>query len=201
MNITDPYFDQIYNKKLLRKLEKRFGPIRQHHFDLAISSGEMINLMDKMNRKSRRGEVIMVIPNIEGQIWLHTKAFYPQGVYRLMTGGLEPGEKPHLAFQREAEEETGLKTKIDRCLAVITYLLQGQNKRQPFVSYVFKTIPTTGSPRPIDPYEAITGFKAVPASALGDVAQKLGSLPGNWADWGIFRAVAHDVVQQQLKSD
>lgn len=200
MQVSDPHFEKIYNKKLLKKLEKRFGSFHQHHVELTISSEWMLNLMNKMNRISRRGEVVMVIPNKEGHIWLHTKDFYGEGVYRLMTGGLEPGEKPHLAMQREAEEETGFKIKIDRCLAVITYTLKAGEIFQPFVSYVFATRPTKGWPQPTDCGESISGFKAVPVSALGDIARELALLKGTKADWGIFRAVAHNIVLEQLQS-
>jgi len=196
---TDPYFQEIYNKKILRKLRKKFGPIHQHHVDLTISSKSMLDLMDKMTKKKRRGEVVMVIPDKRGCIWLHTKDFYNKNVYRLMTGGLDPGEKPHSALVREAKEETGFAVKIDRCLASITYNLKGQNgSSQPFVSYVFLTKPASGEPNPIDGGEAISGFMAVPVAELGEVADILRQQKGNLTDWGIFRAVAHDVVHELL---
>lgn len=200
MQINDPHFEKVYNKKLLKKLRDRFGPFHQHHAELAISSQWMLNLMNKMDQKSRRGEVVMVIPNKEGNIWLHTKDFYGNGVYRLMTGGLDPGEEPDLAFEREVREETGFKVNIDRCLAVITYTFTAGEKSQSFVSYVFTAKRTQGLPQPVDSGEAIAGFKAVPVSALGEVAQNLSSLKGARADWGIFRAVAHTVVQEQLQA-
>ena len=195
---SDPYYQEIYNKKILRQLRKKFGPIHYHHVDLTISSKSMLNLMDKMTRKKRRAEVVMVIPNKRGRIWLHTKAFYGKDVYRLMTGGLNPGEKPHLALKREAKEETGFTTRIDRCLAAITYTLTGNGTSQPFVSYVFLTKPASGKPWPIDTSEAIAGFKAVSVTELGKVADKLRQHKDDLTDWGIFRAVAHDLVRELL---
>ncbi len=140
----------------------------------------------------------MVIPNKRGRIWLHTKVFYEKNIYRLMTGGLDPGEKPHLALMREAKEETGFAVKIDRCLAAITYNLKGDGTSQPFVSYVFLTKPTSGKPKPIDDSEAISGFKTVPVAGLDKVADKLRWHQDGLTDWGIFRAVAHDVVCEVL---
>jgi 8-oxo-dGTP pyrophosphatase MutT (NUDIX family) len=199
--MIDPIFKQIYNDSLLDKLEKRFGSFRRCHFDMNASTQIMMDMMRKMEAKGRRGEVVMVVPNEQGHIWLHTKAFYPAGVYRLMTGGLEAGEQPHRALRREVEEETGLKTKIDRCLAVITYGLSGNDATLPFVSYVFLTTPTTGLPHPTDPDEAITAFRAVPVDELSQIAEQLRSLAGFFTDWGIFRAIAHDVARERLQAD
>ncbi|MDX1524172.1 MAG: hypothetical protein R3264_21255, partial [Anaerolineae bacterium] len=83
MTISDASFEHIYNKKLLRKLDQKFGAFTRKHIDLSITSQSMLNLTEKMKVKRRRGEVVMVIPNKKGEIWLHTKAFYPPGVYRL----------------------------------------------------------------------------------------------------------------------
>ena len=198
--MTDPIFDQIYNDTLLAKLEKRFGPFQHRHFDLTASTRIMLSMMRKMEAKGRRGEVVMVVPNEQGHIWLHTKSFYPDEVYRLMTGGLEAGEQPHKALRREVEEETGFKTKIDRCLAVITYALSDNEVTLPFVSYVFLTTPTSGFPHPTDPEEAITTFRAVSVEELAEIAQQLRSLTGFFADWGVFRALAHEVAREQLQS-
>jgi 8-oxo-dGTP pyrophosphatase MutT (NUDIX family) len=198
MPFTDPYFEQVYNQKLLDKLNKNFGPIHEYHFDLTITTKGMRELMAKMIEKNRRGEVVMVIPNQAGNILLHTKTFYSEQVYRLMSGGLNPGEPPHKALKREVYEETGFKAKIDRCLAVITYTLQSEQETLPFVSYVFLLKPVGDSPHPVDPTEAIASFKAVPVSALGEVAQKLRASPEDYRDWGRFRAVAHEVAQNLL---
>ena len=196
--MTDPIFAQAYNQTVLNKLEKRFGPFPHHHVELTASTWVLTEMLDKMERKRRRGEVVMVVPNEQGQIWLHTKSFYPEGVFRLMSGGVEAGEKPHKTMRREVEEETGFKTKIDRCLAVITYSFAHNEATFPFVSYIFLTKPTTGVPQPTDPNEAITGFKAIPAADLPDIAQQLRSMTDIFEDWGIFRAIAHDVAWQEL---
>lgn len=195
---NDPYFAEIYNPKILKHLQKEYGQFYQCHLDLPISSTVMLDMTLKMRHKKRRGEVVMLIPNEQGHFWLHTKSFYPPGVYRLMTGGLDRGEKPTEALGREVFEETGFKVKIERCLAVITYGLQATDVNLPFASYVFLTTPTKGLPQPTDPGEDIAHFQAIPLSGLLQVAQYLRSLSSHFADWGIFRAVAHEVAYEQL---
>ena len=182
MLTTDPFFADVYNKKVLKDLEQRFGPTCYQHADLSISTEIMLGMVNKMKRKKpRRGEVVMVVPNEQGHIWLHTKSFYPQGAYRLMTGGLEPGEAPDEALRREVEEETGFKIKPKHCLAVITYSLSTKEVKLPFVSYVFATTPAKGQPHPTDSGEAIEHFQAVPAAALADTARQLRLLSGAFA--------------------
>jgi 8-oxo-dGTP pyrophosphatase MutT (NUDIX family) len=198
--VTDPIFDQAYNPILLKTLAEQFGPFPHQHVELAASTWVLTEMLDKMVRKRRRGEVVMVVPNDDGQIWLHTKSFYPAGVFRLMTGGVEAGEMPHKAMRREVEEETGFKTKIDRCLAVVTYDFTYNGATLPFVSYVFLTKPVSGFPQPIDPNEKITGFKAIPVAGLPAIARQLRSLEDIFADWGVFRAIAHDLAWQELQA-
>jgi 8-oxo-dGTP pyrophosphatase MutT (NUDIX family) len=202
MLTTDPFLADVYNPKILKNLEQRYGPIYQHHVELAVSTEIMLRMVSKMNRKKpRRAEVVMVVPNEAGHLWLHTKNFYPQGVYRLMTGGLDPGEAPHQALRREVVEETGFKVKAQRCLAVITYSLVTQDGGLPFVSYIFATTPAKGRPHPTDPTEAIADFRAVPVSVLAETARQLRALKGDFADWGVFRAVAHEVAGEQLRQN
>lgn len=200
MITSDPFLSAVYSPKIISKLEQRFGPFHTQHVNLVISTDIMRQMVVKMNQKTipRRAEVVMVVPNEQGQVWLHTKSFYPRGVYRLMTGGLEAGEAPHQALRREVAEETGFKVKAQRCLAVITYTVAAAEGQFPFVSYIFLTSPTQGQPQPTDPKEAITHFQAVPVSGLADTAHQLRSLSGEFADWGIFRAIPHEVACQQL---
>lgn len=200
--MKEPFFRAVYNPKRLRQLSKQFGPLLYHHVDLAVSGLVLGRMMQKAEdkKKPRRGEVVMVIPNEAGQFWLHTKDFYPPGVYRLMSGGLEVGENPLEALRREAFEEAGFQVKVERCLAVVTYRLTGPDVAIPFVSYVFLTSPGQNEPHPTDPSEMISHFRAVSLAGLFDAAHQLRRLEGDFADWGIFRAVAHELAATALQA-
>jgi ADP-ribose pyrophosphatase YjhB (NUDIX family) len=200
MAIPDSAFEKVYNPKLLARLEQRFGPFQRRHVEIPASTKVMLDLMEKMESKGRRGEVVIVIPDQEGRIWLHTKDFYPQGIYRLMTGGLKAKEAPDKAFLRETREETGLQVKIKRCLAVATYQFQHLETSLPFVSYLFLAKPTSRAPQLVDIGENIADFKAVPGPTLLEVAQQLGAIKGDFADWGRFRAVAHEIAGRYFEA-
>src|SRR4051812_2327989 len=68
-------------------------------------------------RQNRRREVCMVLRRKSGLILTFTKTFYPPGVYRLLTGGVEPGESVRQALLREVQEETGLQITVSRFLS------------------------------------------------------------------------------------
>lgn len=152
-------------------------------------------------------EVIPVIQRHNGKIILITKEFYPRGIWRLPTGQLEKGERILDGVRREAYEETGLKTHIARFLAVINLHVKVDRRALDYSSYVFLLKETGGRLRAVDEHERISGYKEVPISRLPSVANKLRefnyplSKGLNLKEWGKFRAIAHDVVYEQLRRE
>jgi len=149
-------------------------------------------------RQDRRGEVVLVIEEPEGKILLHTKAFYPDGIYRLPTGGIHYDENVLAAIKRETHEETGLSVLLNDMLGIINIKFRYQEAILPFASYVVHLFCGTGEPKPIDPEENITGYHSVNIDEIAFVAKNLRSLAGRWRDWGNFRAIAHDLVAEKL---
>lgn len=197
----DPLLEKIYNSKIVASLEEKFGPVEVHRQQLYATTAALQRQITEMvtGESPRRGEVIMVIPDENERVWLHTKQQYPTGVYRLMSGGINPLESPLAALRRETLEETGFTVEVERCLGVLLYQLSGEGcPTMPFVSYIFLTTPTTGKPHPTDPNESFTGFQKVEPAKLADVAEKLRSIEGDFKDWGRFRATAHDIAAAQL---
>src|SRR5690606_6509524 len=68
----------------------------------------------------KQGEVALLILRPGGKLLLHTKRFYPPGIFRIPTGSIELGERVWDALWREMREETGLKADLLRFLAVVT---------------------------------------------------------------------------------
>lgn len=151
-----------------------------------------------VTRRDRRGEVVLVIENSAGKILLHTKTFYPKGLYRLPTGGIHIDERVLVAIERETYEETGLKVVTKKFLGIIQLTFQHNNQTLPFVSYVVHLFNKKGKPRVIDPEENIADFRFVPIDVIAQVSQNLKSLSEKWKYWGRFRAIAHDLVYDKL---
>jgi len=142
----------------------------------SLDAGRMaLQAYEQERLRTRPGEVALVLETSDGKVWLHTKDFYPSGVYRLPTGSLKGGELPDDAYTRELAEETGIRParEVHR-VARIRYRLDGEE--EPFMSYLYAVHHVDETPRPLDAGERITDWRAIPRSGLAEVAAKLRQL-------------------------
>jgi ADP-ribose pyrophosphatase YjhB (NUDIX family) len=145
----------------------------------------------------RAAEVGMVVRRKSGKLLLNTKEFYPEGVFRIPTGGVKEGEPVERALLREVAEETNLRVEVERFLAVITHHASGRER--PFTTYAFLLREVAGNLKVNDPGERISGWLEVDVEDLKGVAERLAGLEGRWAGWGRFRSVLHGVVGELLE--
>ncbi len=176
---------------------ERYGEPAKRCYALPITEDSVAYWERVLSR--RRGEVVFLIRRTDGLYVTHTKAFYPPGVYRLPSGGIEPGEDLLSALWREVTEETNLSLCIEGFLAIIHYHFTHGKKCLPFTSYLFSLQEREARTlRATDPDEEITAFRENTLAEIGALAGELVSLSGQWRDWGRFRAVAHRVVVELL---
>ena len=149
-------------------------------------------------RPNRRGEVVLAIQRPDGNVLLHTKPFYPEGVFRLPSGGVHPGEPVLTWAIREAREETGLEVGIGRFLGMVEYTFRHAGRQMAFVSYVLLMPAGDDPPAAQDTKERISGFRYVAIPELRTIAAQLRGLPAPWSDWGHFRAPPHDLAADML---
>ncbi len=154
----------------------------------------------KDRSQKRFGEVVLFILRTNGRLLLHTKAFYPEGAFRVPTGTLLEGEALLDAARREAKEETGLQIRVERFLAALEFEFCWQEQSFVIPSYLFLVRETQGSLHCEDAQEQICGFREVSPSELDCVAEQLQHLPPDWQEWGWFRAIPHRVAAQLLLS-
>jgi 8-oxo-dGTP pyrophosphatase MutT (NUDIX family) len=159
------------------------------------------NPLDPNGKKpqNRRGEAILVVPRPHHRVLLHTKSFYPEGIYRLPSGGIHFGEGADAAARREVFEEAGLQIALTRFLGVVENFFPTDDGDLNFPSYVFQTTPTTEPPRVIDSDERITGFRDATLAEVRAMVQLMKTVPPEWAAWGEFRATPHELVLQVLE--
>ncbi len=146
------------------------------------------------------GEVVMVLPRPANKILVSTKRFYPEGVFRLPTGKINPAESPEQAFVRETGEETGLDPAIESKIALVVHHCSYHERSVDILSHVFLASLTRDEPEPADLQEQITAYREVAPSELIAVAERLRALPGKWRSFGRFRASVHELVARILSA-
>lgn len=195
---TDPFEVQrmLAENRDLEPLRRRFPAMEERNYVLMMN-GPDPSYFDELRAglaKGRRAEVVLVACHADGTLWLHSKRFYPAGIYRLPTGGVHLDETAWEAAQRELREELGIAGEPAQCLGLLRYALFRRGRSLHFSSFVFRFETGTAEPLPQDSSESICSFQRVPPAQLAAVAHALMSLGGQWQDWGHFRAIAHEFV-------
>ena len=195
--MTDP----LIHSEEVDALITQFGDPRRQLCTMNVSHATFDRWARKISTGpvACRGEVIMVIMRPNGRVLLHTKDFYPEGVYRLLSGRVLWRDHVDRTLHREVREETSLDVSVERFLGLIEYEFSCQDSTLPFVSYVFELRELGGELCCIDKGEGITDFREAAIADLSLVAARLEALDPDWNDWGRFRAVAHYMVQDLLR--
>ncbi len=132
------------------------------------------------------------------RFWLHTKHRYETPIYRLPTGGIKRDEAVEEALFREIAEETGQKVEVRCFLGILDCNFVTEGSCIPFVSYIFYLDSLSMELRPTDT-EEVAGYRTVPVSELGAVAQSLRRLKPARRRWGFWRSLAHDSRLQRAR--
>lgn len=200
------------------RLRTRWPRARSGRVRLEVNDPFLTAYPQNLLRDGRAAEVCYVLyrGRPETGVLLHTKSYYPEGAYRLPTGGLAPGEDPVAGLVREVAEETGLEVhdgpaapgtgRIADFAGLLTYSFRHRRleRELSFASFVFVIQAPVGmEPQVVDETEQIAGWAWCPPNDLHRVAANLCSLkdstPG-WADWGRFRAAVHTAVAKYFES-
>lgn len=186
---------------------------RREHVRLAVDDPFLTGRHQQLFSDGRRAEIcyIAYVARPQTGLLLHIKSIYPQGAYRLPTGGIRQGEAVVQTLAREIAEETGLQVGaaahevlVRDLLGVLSYEMA---HRSLGVSHAFATyhflveLPAGATLMPQDASERIAGWRWVPPTELGAVADALEGVGGAapaWADWGRFRAQSHRFVARAL---
>ena len=197
--VEAPSLADLIDEAEVTRLMSEYGPGQRWQLTVAMGETSFAFWWRKVVKKAnRRGEVVLAIQRPDGKVLLHTKRFYPPGLFRLPSGGVHPDESVLAAVERETREETSLAVTIDRFVGMIEYEFRHRRRRMSFVSYVCLVQADDSRPRPADSGEEITGLKYVVPTEIRRIADELRSLPQQWSDWGAFRAPPHDMVADAL---
>lgn len=181
------------------ELHEKYGPIDFFlaHMDIRTEYFERWNTLVNVKKK-RFAEVAIYVENKNGELLLHTKPFYPQDVYRIPTGGIHAGEHVIDALHRELHEETGFTANSFMQPALLVYKFQNDGRTIPFVSHIFKVKVDGGDPHPTDEDENISGYRWIKQAQLDEVVYQLETLKKDWHDWGVMRALPHEILKSVI---
>lgn len=157
----------------------------------------------------RTSEVCMIVQRTDGRLLTSIKDYYPEGAFRLLTGGVRHGEPIAQALEREIWEETGLETEVARFLAVLEYYLGDvrPDDTPDFATYAFLVTELGGEFTNNDPDERVAAYREIAIDELPAMAAHLRATPdqysddvkGSWRDWGAFRAAVHELAYELLR--
>jgi 8-oxo-dGTP pyrophosphatase MutT (NUDIX family) len=193
-------------------LNAQFGPAPLRTICLEVDDPFLTGEHQMLTLPDRRAEICYVMHrgSPETGLLLHIKTYYPEGAYRLPTGGIHVGEQVLETLSREIYEETGLtvgatpdKVRVERFLGVLHYDFQHRRiGPAEFATYHFLVqMPPDGELQPQDPEESIGGWTWLPPAELNAVANTLDAVylrSQIWGSWGHFRALSHRFVAEML---
>lgn len=165
----------------------------------------------------RRGRhALILLVNEHGKYILGAKNLYPQGIYRLVGGGLNPGEDPQEGATRELNEEFQLSYTSDQ----LTPLAQiqaditetGSGKKYAFTTYLYTATCKMAELRPSDDLDGMEDFTREEINALVDryydLSDELINLQGKygdqdewafrWSDYGKFYGRVHEIAMELI---
>ena len=193
-------------------LEAEWGVAPRVHHVLDVDHPFLTGDHQRLVSDGRRAEICYIMHRgtpADG-VLLHIKTIYPDGAFRLPTGGIHAGESVLDTLAREIYEETGLQVgagddavQVERFLGVAGYEFRHpQLGKRDFATYHFVVrMPPGAVLAPQDPSEMIAGWQWVPAAALATTAEALagvGDITPVWRDWGRYRALSHRFVATHL---
>jgi ADP-ribose pyrophosphatase YjhB (NUDIX family) len=107
----------------------------------------------KMSQKGGRSHDITMFIRKAGKFVVIAKHFYPPGLYRAPSGGVNPGEDFIDGAQREAKEETGCEVDIKRYLMRIEVDFCHGAETVSWVSHILVANYLSGDLKPLDTKE------------------------------------------------
>ncbi len=146
-------------------------------------------------RRDRFGEAVFAVERRDGRIIAITSAEYPEGIFRIPTGGISHGEDVLDAVHREVKEELGLETAMERFLGVLCITFTHGGRSFPFYSFLFHMREISGNLLEDATDAEVSAVMEVEPEELENIAGRLLRIKEEWRDWGRFRyATTHEIA-------
>jgi len=185
-------------KEYIQLCEKYKGKQQIKDITLKIENEQYFNYFKNAIKRDRRGEVVFCVIKDKKIITIKSEE-YPEGVFRIPTGGIDYNEDIVQALVREVKEELGIDVKIISFKGVIKWNMYHKKQQVKFYSYLFILEYINGNLL-IDALEnEVSEVKLCTIKELNYVSQYLLTLVSFWSDWGNFRHETTNFVYLSLK--
>jgi len=191
----------IFNGEEFSELRKTLNEnAKEIEYSLEYARDDFLNRMKDLVNRDRRGEVVFGVVRPNGKLILVTCEEYPEGIFRVPTGGINYGEDILKAVQRETMEELGLKTEILSFGGVIKIRFACNNDSEMFYCYLFLLKEVSG--KLLEDATDIEVSKVIEAdyTNICKAANTLDNIEGSWADWGKFRSVTTKAIAEMYNT-
>lgn len=156
----------------------------------------------------KRGEhVLLFLIDENGQFVLARKDIYPEGIYRMLGGGIDQGETPLQAAQRELAEETGIQLPAEQFKMLLTASanLNSPEGQFSFTTHVFAAHVSSAE---LKPGSDIQGVVHLDTAQYRQLVERYRQLPQetdpnsgfSWVDYGKLYGLLHDSAWQAYLS-
>lgn len=152
----------MYLVERMSAIEARYGSPRALAWE-AEFNGREYDLLRSCLVKGRAHDVTLLIRHGE-RFALIRKPFYPPGLFRPPSGGVEPGEAFEAGAAREAYEETGLAIRLTRYLLRFDACFRHGAEATSWRTYVFAADAVTRELAVVDHKEIAEACWASPAA-------------------------------------
>jgi ADP-ribose pyrophosphatase YjhB (NUDIX family) len=141
---------------------------------------------------NRGNHVLIALFDQHNRLFLARKNIYPDKIYRLLGGGVDKGESPDEASERELTEETQLKMPLTLMESFSFIISVPKQDDIYFAAHLYTAHIDKETPKPADDVDAIKAFSLPDFIALTKRYSELSkdliiqnpTLSGTWYDWG-----------------
>ncbi|KPL00697.1 MAG: hypothetical protein AMJ90_07815 [candidate division Zixibacteria bacterium SM23_73_2] len=137
-----------FQKEQIQKTEKTFGKPKELKTSFPMGKREFEDLLSSM-RDGRSSDITLVIFK-DKRIIVIAKPWYPEGLWRMPSGGWRPDESFLECAKRESYEETGVKIELEKYLLRINVTFAYNKKEVKWTSHIFIAKYLSGKLRPVD---------------------------------------------------
>lgn len=190
-------FNQIDTSAILQRL----GPDAWvKDIDFAFAQERFFYRTRELVKHDRMGEVVFAVERPNGRFICVRSKEYPEGVFRIPTGGVGHREDILEAVTREVGEELGLTASVERFLGINRVRMTYGNEALFFYSFFFHLKERGGNLLVDATDQEVSEVCEAGEEELHGFAHTLLGLDAEWRDWGHFRYLTTYPVAAYVKA-